>query len=107
MANGWSITQSEGAEVFFVYLTLINLILMVFNLVPIGALDGHYILPYFLSAKMAQAYRNWNHQYGNYILFGLIMLSLFGVPVFSYILGIGQALMPLIMFVSPGSDPVG
>jgi Zn-dependent protease len=99
MANGWSITQGDGAAVFFFYLAIINLILMIFNLVPIGALDGHYILPYFLPQKMAQVYRNWNHQYGNYFLFGLIILSLFGVPVFSYILKIGQSLLPLIMFI--------
>jgi Zn-dependent protease len=102
MANGWSITQSAGAEVFFFYLALINLILMIFNLVPLGSLDGHYILPYFLPARMAQTYRNWNHQYGNHLLFGLILLSLFGVPVFSYIMRIGQALLPLIIFINPG-----
>jgi hypothetical protein len=63
-------------------------------------LDGHYILPYFLSAKAAQSYRAWNHQYGNNILLGLMVLSMFGVPVFSYIRAFGQALLPLITFVN-------
>lgn len=97
--NGWSITQGAGAQTFFMYLTLINLILMIFNLIPIGALDGHYILPYFLPKKAARAYRYWNYRYGNHALLVLVVLSLFGVPVFSYILAFGQSLLPLIVFV--------
>jgi len=96
---GWSITQGDGAELFFLYFALINLILMVFNLIPIGALDGHYILPYFLPRRMAQAYRYWNGRYGNQVFIVLILLSLFGVPVFSVIWNFGQSLLPFIVFV--------
>lgn len=97
--NGWSFTQGPGAETFFVYLALINLVLMVFNLIPIGALDGHYILPHFLPPRLAQQYRYWNARHGNQILLVLIMLSIFGIPVFATIIGIGRALLPLITFV--------
>ncbi len=100
VANGWSITQSDGAQVFFVYLALINMILMLFNLIPIGALDGHYILPYFLPKKLAQDYRYWNQRYGNRLLLGLIVLSVVGVPVFSYIANFGESLLPFITFIS-------
>ncbi len=99
LANGWSLTQSEGAQFFFLYLAIINLILMLFNLLPIGALDGHYILPYFLPRELAQAYRYWNHRYGNHILFGLIILSVFGVPVFAYVQNLGESLLPFITFI--------
>jgi Zn-dependent protease len=78
---------------------LINLILMVFNLIPIGSLDGHYILPYFLPRRMAQAYRYWNARYGNQFFMVLIVLSLVGVPVFRVIWDFGQRLLPLIVFV--------
>ena len=98
--NGWSITSGEGAQLFFVYLTLINLILMIYNLIPIGALDGHYILPYFLPRKMAQSYRYWNQRYGNHFMLALVVLSLLGVPIFSYIWTFGQSMLPLITFVS-------
>ncbi len=98
-ASGWGFMQGDGAELFFMYFSLINLILMVFNLLPIGALDGHYILPYFLPRPMAQRYRYWNDRYGNQLLLGLILLSLFGVPVFDTIWRFGQALLPLIVFV--------
>jgi Zn-dependent protease len=99
IVNGWSFAQNEGAQTFFMYFALINLILMVFNLLPIGSLDGHYILPYFLPRRMAQQYRYWNDLYGNRILFALILLSIFGIPVFSTIWNFGESLLPMITFV--------
>ncbi len=99
VVNNWSIVQSPGAELFFLYFSLINLILLVFNLLPIGSLDGHYILPHFLPRQMAQSYRYWNARYGNQLLLGLILLSVFGVPVFSIIWDFGESLMPYIRFV--------
>jgi Zn-dependent protease len=104
LANGWSITQGDGAEVFFMYFSLINLILLIFNLIPIGSLDGHYLLPYFLPRKMAQAYRYWNDRYGNQLLMGLILLSLVGVPVFDTIWNFGRSMLPSIMFVDAGQQ---
>jgi len=99
MQSGWAFMQTSGAQFFFVYLAQINLILMIFNLVPIGALDGHYILPYFLPKSAAQQYRHWNDLYGNRLLFGLVLLSLFGLPIFSYIWRLGETLLPLIRFI--------
>jgi Zn-dependent protease len=96
---GWPLLQSAGAETFCVYLALINLILMVFNLIPLGALDGHYILPYFLPRRAAQVYRYWNARYGNQFFLVLILLSLLGVPVFRAIWSFGERLLPLIVFV--------
>ena len=104
LANGWSITQGDGAELFFMYFSLINLILLIFNLIPIGSLDGHYLLPYFLPGKMAQAYRYWNDRYGNQLLMGLILLSLVGVPVFDTIWNFGRSMLPSIMFVDAGQQ---
>jgi len=49
----WEIFQGHGPAYFFIYLARINLVLMVFNLIPLGSLDGHYILPYFLSRRLA------------------------------------------------------
>jgi Zn-dependent protease len=91
--------DGPGPQNFFLYLTLINLVLMVFNLIPLGALDGHYILPYFLSRRLGAAYLQLNAQYGNMILMGLMLLSMAGFPVFSYVMWVGQALLPWIVFV--------
>ena len=95
----WGFLQAPGAGVFFFYLATINLILMLFNLIPLGALDGHYILPYFLSQRAAQTYRAFNAQYGNMALMGLVLLSVAGVPVFHFIFGIGRSLLPYLRMI--------
>lgn len=96
---GLGYLQGQGERTFFLYLALINLVLMVFNLIPLGALDGHYILPYFMTRRMGFAYQQFNAQYGNMLLMGLILLSFVGIPVFSYVMWVGQALLPLIVWV--------
>lgn len=39
---------SSPACVFVFYMVVINLVLMLFNLIPLPPLDGHYVLNYFL-----------------------------------------------------------
>ena len=95
----WGFFTGQGPHLFFLYLTRINLILMVFNLIPLGALDGHYILPYFLSRSAAAQYNAFNAQYGNLALMGLVLLSVVGVPVFGFVWALSGALLPLIAFV--------
>ncbi len=89
--------RGSGAQGFFLYLTSINLTLMLFNLIPLGALDGHYILPYFLSRRAAGAYVRFNGQYGNMALMGLMVLSMTGYPIFQYIFDTGQAILPYLI----------
>ena len=72
LSAGIEFLQGPGPEFFFTYLALINLLLMLFNLLPIGPLDGHYILPYFLPRNVAIRYLQLNQQYGVYVLLGLI-----------------------------------
>ncbi|TQV86877.1 site-2 protease family protein [Aliikangiella coralliicola] len=74
-----------GPFIFLQYMVFINLLLMLFNLLPIGPLDGHYILPYFLSRDNAYKYVRWNDQYGAFILLSLVVLSFLGVPIFSFL----------------------
>ena len=81
-ANGW---DNAGAEVFFALLAQINLLLMVFNLIPLGPLDGHYILPHFLPARWARRYRQFNHRYGTGVFLALILLGIAGLPLFRYL----------------------
>ncbi len=96
---GWDWLHGPGPREFFIYLAQINLLLMVFNLIPLGALDGHYILPYFLSRKWGYYYRLYNARYGNFALMGLLLLSVMGVPVFRFIWAAGSAILPAIIFV--------
>ena len=58
---------------------------MLFNLIPLGILDGHHILPYFLPKTLASKYRTLNAQYGMYALLGLLLLSMIGIPVLGFI----------------------
>ncbi len=96
---GWSFAQGQGPYFFFTFLALINLLLMLFNLIPIGPLDGHYILPYFLPRHMAIQYNYYNQRYGVYALFALIGLNFIGVPVFATVWKIGETLLSYIIFV--------
>ena len=58
----------------------INLILMVFNFLPIPPLDGSKVLYAFLNPRTAWQVRPWLEQYGLLILFALVLLPTFGGP---------------------------
>ena len=92
-------SMGYGATVFLYQMAVINLALMVFNLIPLGPLDGHYILPYFLPRELGVKYRDFNAQYGHMVLMGLLLLSMVGVPVFSTVFGIGRAILPYLVVV--------
>lgn len=96
---GWDGLTEPGPRFFFVFLAQINLLLMVFNLIPLGPLDGHYILPYFLPQWMAQQYRYYNERYGSMLLLGLVMLSIAGLPIFQNVFSVSRMLLPFITFV--------
>jgi Zn-dependent protease len=96
---GWSVFEGPGPEIFFYYLVVINLLLMLFNLIPIGPLDGHYILPYFLPRIWALRFHYYNQRYGVYLLLGLIALHFVGVPIFEKIWNLGNSLRSFIVFV--------
>ena len=53
----------------------VNLSLMFFNLIPLGPLDGHWLLGLFLPEKPRYYWYRWNLSMGTYILFGLIFLG--------------------------------
>ncbi len=99
LQQGWNLFQSAAAKDFFEYLASINLLLMVFNLIPIGPLDGHYILPYFLPIKYRQMYQYYNVRYGGWFLMAIIALSLMGVPIFEQVWVFGQTLLKHIIVV--------
>ncbi len=86
-----------GPVTFLSYMAFINMLLMLFNLLPIGPLDGHYILPYFLRRNMAYAYTQWNAKYGVMILMGLVLLSFVGLPIFSKLFQFGSYLANLLV----------
>ncbi len=96
---GWSGFSDPDVRQVFTIVVIVNLVLLVFNLIPLGPLDGHYILPYFLPRAVAQTYRKLNARYGSYLFLGLILLSLFGLPIFRFVFSVGTSMLPYIRFV--------
>ena len=94
--NGW---QNEGALIFFTLLTQINLLLMLFNLIPLGPLDGHYILPHLLPAGLAQRYRYLNARYGTGVFLALVVLSLAGLPLLTGLAELSRTMLNWITLV--------
>ena len=99
LKSGVEFFNSQVAYFFFTYLALINMLLMLFNLLPIGPLDGSYILPYALPRDLASKYLRANQRFGSYALLALILLNLTGVPVFESLWGIGEVMLRLVSFV--------
>ena len=98
--NGIESIAGEGQAIFFEYFVTINLLLFLFNLLPIGALDGHYIAEYVLRSPYNYKYYQWNSQYGNLLLMGLIVASIVGVPIFSVLWRMAYKITPFINFVT-------
>ena len=96
---GIGIFQTPVAHFFFTFLALINMLLMLFNLLPIGPLDGSYILPYALPRDLAIKYQRINARYGTYALLGLILLNFAGVPVFETLWKLGEFMLEVILVV--------
>ena len=91
--------RDPGARILCLYLARINLLLMLFNLIPLGPLDGHYVMQWFLPPGLAGRYRALNQRWGGIALMGLIVAAIAGLPVFSFLAGVGDRMLPLITFV--------
>jgi len=72
--RGWLIFLQTGI--------LINLILAIFNLIPIPPLDGNHILLGLLPDNLARHYAKINHTYGMLILLLLIWTGFIGNVIF-------------------------
>lgn len=93
--NPWF--QQAGPEYFFLLLARINLLLMLFNLLPIGPLDGHYILGHLLPKTIASSYLQFNARYGHYIFLGLILISILGIPIFQNLMIAAGRILPYLI----------
>ena len=80
------VTLPTGILTAFEIIIFFNLVLMIFNLIPIPPLDGSKILSLFVSESTFLAFQ----QIGIFILFGLVIFSSF-IPVIPLLLtkGVG------------------
>ena len=79
-----SITILAGVPLLFLLklFIIINFNLFLFNLIPLGPLDGNSVFPQFLPRNLRIRYQHWNFRYGSYALIGLVLLSIL-LPNFS------------------------
>ena len=88
--------SSETAEQILSVFATFNLLLMLFNLLPIGPLDGHYIAEWLLPRPYKYKYHQLNGQYGMMVFMGLILLSFIGFPIFNFLWGAAYHLVPYL-----------
>jgi len=97
--SGTGFFQTEATYTFFLLLAKVNLLLMVFNLLPVAPLDGHHIIPHFLPASMRPGLQRFNRQFGPMLLLSLVVLSLLGFPVFRWVSRVGDTILPWISWL--------
>ena len=91
-----SITILAGVPLLFLLklFIIINFNLFLFNLIPLGPLDGNSIFPHFLPPNLRIRYQHWNFRYGSYALIGLVLLSILlpNFSAFSWITSISMSM---------------
>jgi Zn-dependent protease len=73
-----SLGQADATPFFLMFLlygVLINIGLFLFNLLPIGPLDGMWILGTFLPESSRIGWVRWNLQYGSMLFLGIVIFS--------------------------------
>lgn len=80
-------------------LAQINVLLMLFNLLPLGPLDGHYVLSWLLPPALGRRYDQLNQRYGAQAFLLLVLLAVLGVPVFRFLAGLADRLLPWLILV--------
>ena len=91
-----SITILAGVPLLFLLklFIIINFNLFLFNLIPLGPLDGNSVFPHFLPPNLRIRYQHWNFRYGSYALVGLVLLSILlpNFSAFSWITSISMSM---------------
>lgn len=68
---------------------LTNLGLMLFNLIPLGGLDGHWLIGTFMPERTRVAWYQWNRRTGSLLLLGIILFSqLSHIPILFTVIGV-------------------
>ena len=91
-----SITILAGVPLLFLLklFIIINFNLFLFNLIPLGPLDGNSVFPHFLPPNLRIRYQHWNFRYGSYALIGLVLISILlpNFSAFSWITSISMSM---------------
>ena len=80
------VAPGHPLAIFLMWVTLINFVLALFNLIPLGPLDGQSVLAYFLPPEAKMKFRRLN-QYAFPILIGLVLASfVLHIPILQYVI---------------------
>ena len=82
--------NTDFVSAFLVMGVLINIGLFLFNLIPLGPLDGHWLVGAFLPDRARDRWYLWNRTTGSIVLLVIIFL-----PVFTGFSIIGRVLFPI------------
>ena len=96
--TGWLYYEGFPLVKFLTLFILINFNLCLFNLIPLGPLDGSYVLSGFLRRELKWKYEEWNARFGYQALLGLVLLSVV-IPGFSFFSWISQISRGMLRFV--------
>ena len=96
--TGWLYWEGFPLVKFLTLFILINFNLCLFNLIPLGPLDGSYILSGFLNRELKWKYEEWNARFGYQALLGLVLVSVV-IPGFSFFSWISQISRGMLRFV--------
>ncbi|GMV88655.1 MAG: site-2 protease family protein [Chthonomonas sp.] len=75
VVTGAQIEVSTFVGSLLLYGVIVNLSLCFFNLIPLGPLDGHWLLGTFLPENVRLRWIMFNRQYGGFLLLGLILFG--------------------------------
>lgn len=85
--------QSGMFAQFLLIAIQVNVAIFLFNLIPLGPLDGHWMVGTFMSDESRAKWYLWNRQIGTYVLLGLVL----GGQLIPQIDLIGRFLGPLLL----------
>lgn len=74
-AHQGGINPSDFFSLLCIYGVLINLSLCFFNLIPLGPLDGHWLIGQLLPDKLRWGYYRWNAGVGTILMFVMVLGS--------------------------------
>jgi Zn-dependent protease len=94
----------EYLGLFLSTIVLVSIILGVFNLVPLFPLDGHRVVPAFLSPQAARAYNQFQLRYGLLVLFILLVLPFVTGGRFGPLFAVMRPLINLLARIFAGID---
>lgn len=86
--------NSPLLELTFIQLIFINIMLAIFNLIPIRPLDGEKIIYPLLNKNMAYEYRKFMDQWGLFVLIAFIF------PIFGGASPASRLISPIISFLA-------